>query len=418
MSKTTTIAKPTVGEVSKKQHIGTFHFEFDDAGAVEIPQKIHIIPMGEWMHDAYGPIKITQSDLREFVQNFNANVRKGVFITAGHEGWSELPAVGWMTELEMRDTGLWASVEWNKMGKDLLSEKAYKFFSPEFYRDYEDPQTHQIYRNVLTGGALTKSPYFKELEAVVFSDKNIKTNFNNNNTMNLADILAKDIATLTDDEKAFVKANQAELTDEQKVSHATLIVEAEATTNEEAVAETTTTETTTTEETKVDDTTPVATTTETAPVEASEKKGVTMTFAEKEAFDAKIAAGEAAVKELTKNKLDSTVKEMVFGESNSTGKFLPKSADNLRAFVETLNEAQLATFSTLVKELPNLNIFKEAGATQAFNETSVVKQVDTLVEAKMKASEGKLGYADALKAVFAEHKGLYERYNEENAGTN
>lgn len=431
MSKQTTFDEKTAAtfknkEIYKGKYAGMFPFEFDssmegegeEAKAV-IPTDIHLIPIGEWMHDAYGPIKITNSDLREFMANFNAKVRKGVFITAGHEGYQELPAVGWITTLEMRDTGLWGSVEWNESGIELLSDKAFKFFSPEFYRDYEDPQTHQIYRNVLTGGALTKSPYFKELEAIVFSDKNIKSNFNTS-TMNLAEILAKDITTLTDEEKAFVKENAAQLTEEQKVAYTAVIdapVEEVPAAEEVKVVEAPVEEAKPAEEVPAVVETPAvevpveAAPVESAPVVASDKM-VSMNFAEVEALKARATEGAAAFAELKAIKLSNALKGLLFSEDNKGGKFLPKSADNLRAFAETLNDAQLAKFSDLINQLPSLEIFKEVGASEAFNDATATAQLDTLVASTMKANES-MKYSDALKKVLSENKELAKRYEEE-----
>lgn len=203
---------------------GIFPFEFAEKDDKGIPKKIHLVPMGQWEHDLYGPIIINQTDINEFMQNFNQGVRKGVYITQGHEGWEELPAVGWITEVESRSNGLWGSIDWNTEGIRTLKEKEFKFFSPEMCRDYEDPETHQLYRNVLTGGALTKSPYFKELESIVFSDKNIISKFNEE-TMpkTLEEVLALDVTVLTDEDKNVIKENADKLSDEQKVTYASVL---------------------------------------------------------------------------------------------------------------------------------------------------------------------------------------------------
>lgn len=413
----------------KKMSMVTIPLEFDEDGAgekaVDIPSTIHIIPIGEWNHDMYGPMSITTSDIREFMQNFNQEVRKGVFITAGHEGYQELPALGWMKKLEMRDNGLWADVEWNELGKDTLSDKQYKFFSPEFYRDYEDPQTHQIYRNVLTGGALTKSPYFKELEAVVFSDKIIKSNFNTT-TMNLADLLAKDITTLTDEEKAFIKTNKDQLTEEQKTSHTAIIDEpAPAETEEEKAAREEKEKGDANEaaglnrdgsakeaaETVVTTEAPAAEGDTTTQVTASELAKDPVKFAQlmKDAEE-----GRKAFAELRKNKLDTATAGMMFSEKNKdAGKFLPKSEATLRAFIETLSEKQMQSFSTLVAQLPSTKLFTEEGAAETFAEGTAVAEVEHKIAAAIKASENKLSYAEALKQVMSSNVGLSERYNAE-----
>jgi hypothetical protein len=215
---------------------GMFELEFDDKKGDKIPDTIHLIPIGAWEHDLYGPIIINASDIREYIQNFNAGIRKGVFITAGHEGFQELPAVGWIVELEQRDTGLWGKVNGTKRVKNYFLTKHSNTSHRNCVGINEDPQTHQFYRNVMTGGALTKSPYFKELEQIVFSEKAIK-NFSNNNkdtTMDLKTLLDKDMTTLSDEEKAFIKANADQLTEEQKASHASIIEEPETPEEKEA----------------------------------------------------------------------------------------------------------------------------------------------------------------------------------------
>ena len=42
------------------------------------------------------------------------------------------PAVGWITDMEARDTGLWGKVTWNQDGASLLKDRAYKYISPVF----------------------------------------------------------------------------------------------------------------------------------------------------------------------------------------------------------------------------------------------------------------------------------------------
>lgn len=385
-------------------------FEFDDAGedSVAIPAKIHLIPIGQWEHDLYGPIIINAADIREYLQNFNAGIRKGVFITAGHEGFDEKPACGWIKEVESRDTGLWGTVDWTNLGKETLSDKQYKFFSPEMYRDYEDPETHQFYRNVLTGGALTKSPYFKELESIVFSDKNIKNNFdnkNNNMTKTLEEILkVEDVATLTDEEKAVLKENEADLTDEQKTKFApALEVKAPEETAEEKTARE--------EKEKGDANEAAGLNRDGSKIEASEKKMVQISASELAILTEKANKGADAFKELTESKLKASVDALIFSETNKTGTFLPKSKDNLRAFMETLNDAQKAKFSALLKDLPKTQIFNELGVKTGAEGTALA-EVEAKIAEKMKAND-KLKYADALKQVMAENEGLEQRYSEE-----
>lgn len=420
MSKT--FLKPKTNDRFK----GVFPFEFADKkdNSQAIPESIHMIPIGQWEHDLYGPILINKQDIKEFAQNFNANIRKGVYITAGHEGFDELPAQGWVTDVEVRDDGLWGKVAWNDLGKATLSDRQYKFFSPEFYRDYEDPQSHAIYRNVLIGGALTKSPYFKELQAIVFSEKKLQKQFNDNNkNMNLAELLAKDITTLTDEEKAFIKEHASELTEEQKTSH-TAIIDVETAeektareekekADKEAADKTAADEKAAADAKAIEDANVAAGLNPdgSAKQEMSDKK-ILMSEAEVKALQAKADQGAQAFKELEATKLKGAVAALTFSETNKAGKFLPKSSDNLRAFMETLNDTQRVKFAALLSELPKTEIFDEKGAGAGATEGTAQAELDTKVAAKQKENS-KLTYSEALKEVFAENKGLEQRYNDE-----
>lgn len=396
---------------------GIIPFEFDDSmtedNKVKVPDTIHLIPIGEWAHDAYGPIIIKNSDIREFSQNFNAGIRKGVYITAGHEGFEELPAVGWIQKVEVRDDGLWGTVEWNEYGLESLQDKQWKFFSPELCRDYEDPQTHSLYRNVLTGGALTKSPYFKELQAIVFSDKNISNKYNENNmSKTLEEVLALDVSALTDEDKAVLKENAETLTDEQKVTYADVLkVEAPAETEEEKTARE--------DKEKADANiaaglNPDGTAKEpdggSETINASEKGFVKINASELAILKDMADKGAQAFAELDKRNLNEAVSGLMFSESNKKGAFLPKSESAVKTFMQGLNKEQRLAFSALIKEIPENAKFNEIGDL-GNADVSTMATVDAKVEAMMKAKPT-MKYSEALKEVFSANPELEKSYNE------
>jgi hypothetical protein len=71
----------------------------------------------------------------------------------------ELPAIGWFTDIIDRGVnGLWAGVKWTDEGVQLLQQRAFKYFSPEFYEDYEDPETRKKHGHVLVGARSRTSP--------------------------------------------------------------------------------------------------------------------------------------------------------------------------------------------------------------------------------------------------------------------
>ena len=394
---------------------GLLSLSFDDSGdesTSAIPEEIHVIPIGQWEHPLYGPILITPTDIREFCQNFNQEVRKGVFITAGHEGMNELPAVGWFKELEARDNGLWGKVEWNEDGKELLSKKAYKFFSPEFYQTYEDPQTQQLYRNVLTGGALTKSPYFKELEAVVFSEPKLDNSLTET-SMNLQELLAKKAEEISAEEKTFVKEHQAELTDEQKTAMSAVLAPEETADEKTAREAKEAADKAAADAKAAEDAAAAAAAAgngDGSQVNASEK--VMITASELATLRTKANEGHLAMKELNAQKIEASVTALVFSEGNKNGKFLPKSKDNVKKFMESLDATQRLAFSALMSEVSTKLDFSERGTNSDVTAGTAKAELDLKVEAKMKA-DPKMKYSDALKSVLSENEGLEARFDGE-----
>lgn len=357
----------------------------------DVPTKIHVIPTGEWEHPAYGKMIINEEDISEFVAHFQEGVRKDIPITEGHEALDEKPAIGWFRKLlDEGAKGLYAVVEWTERGKELLRSKSYKYFSPEFYEVYEDPETHEKFTNVLVGGALTNKPYFKELEPVVFTEPQI--NKNNPTEMDLQTILAKDPTALSDEEKSFVKEHAADLTDEEKTSFADVIGEAPATPPETPPA------------------TPPA---PTDPVNASEKGMKMISASEFKALQDKANKGYEAAQKLEAREIEDSVSKLTFSESNRAGRFLPKSKDKLTAFVKSLSETQRKAFSEIANEIPEAKLFSEIGDSDALEGAAAVK-VDAAVKKLMSENTG-LKYADALKRAFAENPALATEYEKENA---
>ncbi|KKL11661.1 hypothetical protein LCGC14_2543560, partial [marine sediment metagenome] len=87
---------------------------------------------------------------------------------------------------------------------------------------YEDPETHEKYKDVLAGGALTNRPYFKQLKAVVASKLTFKQG---DMDLKLEDILEKEATDLEDNEVEFLKEHKDELSDEQKETYKDVLEE-------------------------------------------------------------------------------------------------------------------------------------------------------------------------------------------------
>ena len=401
-------------ERDSKQRIAFVRLLSEVSASENVPDEIHVVPTGKWQHPVYGEMEITSAHIGEFVQNFKDKVRLKIPITQGHDnGMSggELPAIGWFDELIDRGVkGLYAVVSWTEEGKRLLREGAFKYFSPEFYEEYSDPETQDVRHHVLVGGAHTNKPYFKELSPVVaFSEPGIIEQFND--TMNLKTILAKKASELSAEEKTFLREHKEELNDEQKTSFKSVFDEnggegaggeggeggsgagdgngdggageGEGGSNG-------------------------------GQVQASEGKTVQISAAELGALKQAADAGAKALQKIEASERKALIEKLTFSATNTEGRFLPKQSGALESFLKTLSESQRDAFRQIVSNMPkaDVSMFKEIGdsgqeATGGVED--IAKQVQRLATEKMTANN-KLTYSEAVKAVFTEKSELKADY--------
>jgi len=377
------------------------------------PEMIQVVPTGKWDH--HGEMEINSAAIAQFVENFKAKVRLKIPITAGHDTgmgggqFGELPAIGWFTELVDRGVnGLWGAVQWTKEGTDLIAQGAFKYFSPEFYETYTDPQTQEKYEHVLVGGALTNKPYFKELEPVAFafSEPSIMNQYNHS-IMDLKKIVLKKLSELSTEEKAFLIEHKAELNDAQKKTFEEVIETPEEKTAREAAEKEAAD--------KVAADKAAADVAAEAERQASEGKGkVTMSEAEAAILRDKADKGAKAFAELEGMKADRKAEKLLFSVTNAEGRFLPKQEVALKTFVRSLSESQRDQFATLVNGMPKSALnFKELG-DGGKTDNDVVAELNAAV--KVKETEGKMKYSEALKVVLKEQPELAKRYQAHMSG--
>jgi hypothetical protein len=207
-----------------------------DDGNVTLPTRIEVMKAGTWQDSVKGNLIISTVDLQQMKDNFDAGMSQpypgfGLPIDFGHEDWDK--AAGWIKALSVEGDTLYADVEWTTAGADALRGGEYKLFSPAFYPsclgDWFDPEDMSVTaKNVLEGGALTNIPFFKDLKPIMASnsksggeDKNViyinaSNNVKENENMNLAEVKAKDVADITDEEKRFLADHKDELSAEEQ----------------------------------------------------------------------------------------------------------------------------------------------------------------------------------------------------------
>jgi len=137
---------------------------FTEVAFAEPPATVPVFPKpGVYKHPSYGEIALTPERIANFVANFqNAIYQKHIPIDAEHE--SKLSgALGYLTGLVTNEDGsVDAAVEWTDRGSRLVSADRYKYVSPEWYDQWEQPDTEAEFSDVLVGLALTTRPFFKD----------------------------------------------------------------------------------------------------------------------------------------------------------------------------------------------------------------------------------------------------------------
>jgi len=368
-----------------------------------VPTKIEILKVGMWRTPYHGDIMVTPDDLLEYVDNFDAGIgyvkETGAPIDYKHEEWDK--AAGWMKRLYVEGETLFADVEWTPQGKQMLADKEFKCFSPQFYpkgrggwmnpEDYED-----IVENVVVGGGLTNIPLFKGLSPIMASaafggtdgEKGIifiSASTKEKSMPVLEDVLAKDVSTLTEEEKTLIANNQDKLTVEQKTKFG---IEAETPTPEPKK-----------EEAPVADTTTVPQ--ELAPVMASLKSGESVVVKASE-----LASLKASQARFEKQEAENIVKAHI-----ARGAL---KADQVDAWTDRLVAASGDTRKALedaLTALPENPDFKQAIGSDA-GAGVAASATDELLEKTneaIKASDGKLSYSDAQAKVLRENTDLSDR---------
>lgn len=396
-----------------------------------LPSEVLVLPAGKWNTLPYGVMEVSEASIDQMIANFESGVRKDVPIDVDHDGKK---AAGWVKKLKKKAEGMVAEIDWTPYGSELLNNKEYKLFSPEWSFEYLDPLTSAAHGATFIAGTLTNRPLFKQLPKLVANEQSSLTKDSEivlvlagEQLMNLQDLLKKPVADLTAEEKAFIAEHQVELTEEQKTTYKEVItpVETEEKAESEATDESTETETTeektgegeASDETETSETSEssedtsstddssgdTSTTDSTEPIKADDKSGaeqsVTITASELARFK---ALEEQAVKTAAEKKIAP------FMASEKGGKFLPQHKALWASFYLSCSEAQQTQLVDLLEKLPEHKI-----AGQISDTSSESLPTDEAIDLKVKAliaKEPKLDYAGALKRVLASDPALAEAY--------
>jgi hypothetical protein len=416
-----------------------------------LPTQIELMRTGTWEYSFDEPVVLTVDVFNDMIANFYGKVRKGIALDCDHD---QKAATGWLSSMETRlnadgTTSLMAGIDWTPLGAQLLKDKIYKFFSPEWWTIYVDPETAAEIPNVLTGGALTNRPLMKKLDPLVASenkgltkasatptifiekenlenketrnrkaqdnmaqkkaDDNIVENgpeMNEDNaqgTLDLDAATAKDPADRSPEEQALVDAHDTTVPEVDPAVAKTVDTDGDGEMEPTPDADNDPEENTADEKGK---TTPMK--------EKKELKANEMVV--DKAYMANIEKmaneGMKAAEELKAARIEKKIGGLIASESNKSGKFGPAVANELAGFYKTLSDEQVKSFDALVTKLPALNLFSEIGSSE---DTTIsgnsLGQIDKLAK-ELVASE-KIDYSTATKRVLDSHPELASAHETE-----
>ncbi len=130
----------------------------------ELPDWLRLLPLGQVnLVDGRPPFEVDPESLAELVQAFSG---RGTDLVIDYEHQSlkggQAPAAGWIKDLEVREDGLWAKVEWTEQAEEYLKRREYRYFSPVLRLDPESRRPQEL-MNV----ALTNVPAIRGLTPLV-----------------------------------------------------------------------------------------------------------------------------------------------------------------------------------------------------------------------------------------------------------
>lgn len=132
------------------------------------PQKIQLLRVGTFLHSNGKQFTVSPETILKLAENFKKGTRKSdIPIDYKHD--NDDVAAGWIRGVEPSADGtqLWAEVEWTPKGAQVITEKEFRYFSPEFHPNYQDNESLKYHGPTLLGGGLTNRPIIKGMEPVI-----------------------------------------------------------------------------------------------------------------------------------------------------------------------------------------------------------------------------------------------------------
>lgn len=140
-------------------------------GEAAAPKWIRVVPSGTVRTVSYPPFQVDRGVMDRIIAAYKA-AGLDVVIDFEHQtlggDWSSpdgtAPAAGWIKDLEPRDDGLWALVDWTERGGRAVAAREYRYLSPVLLPGKSPARLHSV--------ALTNTPQIRGMAPLVAKDLN------------------------------------------------------------------------------------------------------------------------------------------------------------------------------------------------------------------------------------------------------
>jgi len=385
--------------------------------------KIQIMRTGERDHPAYWKVKVTKDTLKDVIKNFENRERWiDLAVDENHE-WNHRSLARFKDVYAEGKEALFAILKLTKKGAELLTEGAYKYFSPEIVFTKKDEESWKIIKNLLLWGAFTNRPFFKNMQPLFATEAaDTKTNefsktssvflFNQNWPMKtLIQLLAKfgDTSVISKSEQETIKNLFAELDTSEQEQFKEHVDEALAfNASEESNEGSDDEEDKDTDEDKDsedegddagdDDAWKSDDAADDVPgdlpeVKANEDWMYTFSEEQMSLFKWIISKASATVAAARREKITSQVQWLAFNEQTKKWLLLPSNVEGVVNFALSLNEKQSDQFFKIMKAL------KVVAFGEVWHAKEVKKSVETSDEYKFFTEKMQMTPEEARQAI-------------------
>jgi phage I-like protein len=145
-------------------------FKLSESG--EPLKETQIAKVGKFVHPKYGNFEITTDTLDQYVKHFdNGTLGREIMMNYEHgttNKWATMSA-GDFKSLVRRGDKLFAVIDWTDEARDLIKERKFKYISPEIFFNWVN-EVGKAFKNIISGAALTNTPWFKGMAVVKASE--------------------------------------------------------------------------------------------------------------------------------------------------------------------------------------------------------------------------------------------------------